>query len=175
MKPSPLSRLARTCACAALASLLSACANMAETPPGSALSTVEARFGQPDLGCPGPDGTKRLVWTQQPLGQYAWGTHVDASGNIDRIEQILTDQHFNALATGTWTPEQVRCEFGPPAIIDSVGLPSNTKIVWSYRYKQAGVWNSLMYVYFGTDGKQVTRFHPGPDPMFEDHDNFWIN
>ncbi len=166
-------RYLRLTAGAAALGLLGACANMAQTPPGSPLAAVEAKWGQPNFVCDAPDGKQHLVWSQQPLGQYAWGTHVDASGNIDRIEPLLTDEHFERLRTGTWTQDQVRCEFGPPADKSTVGLPSNTQLVWSYRYRQSGAWNSLMYVYFGTDGSHVTRFHPGPDPMF-DHSDFWL-
>ncbi len=152
-------------------SLLAACANMADMPPGTPLQQVEAKYGQPNYSCPAENGGQRLIWSMQPMGQYAWGTNVDSAGNTDRIQPLLTDEHFRVLASGTWTPEQVRCEFGPPARIDSVGLPSSTQIVWSYRYRQSSSWNSLMYVYFGSDGSKVTRFHPGPDPMF-DRDNF---
>ncbi|KAA0889905.1 hypothetical protein [Pusillimonas sp. ANT_WB101] len=146
---------------------LSACANMANTLPGTSLADVEAKFGRPTLTCPAPNDALRVVWSQQPMGQYAWGTVADRAGNTNHITQLLTDQHFELLAKGTWTPQQVRCEFGPPAEIATVGLPSVTQIVWSYRYRQAGAWNSLMYVYFGQDGQKVTRFHPGPDPMFD--------
>lgn len=151
--------------------LLSACANMADTPPGASLAEVEAKFGRPTLTCPAADNGQRVVWSQQPMGQYAWGANVDHAGNIDRVQSVLTDTHFKRLSSGNWTPQQVRCEFGPPAEITTVGLPSSTQIVWSYRYRQAGAWNSLMYVYFGQDGQQVTRFHPGPDPMY-DRDSF---
>lgn len=151
----------------AMLGLLGACANMADIPPGASLAQVEAQFGRANYSCPLPDGGQRLVWTTQPMGQQAWGTNVNSTGNTDRVVPILTDQHFNVLKTGTWTPEQVRCEFGPPAETDMVGLPSTRQIVWSYRYLQSNVWNSLMYVYFGKDGSHVTHFHPGPDPMFE--------
>ncbi|MYN13614.1 hypothetical protein GSY71_10765 [Pusillimonas sp. TS35] len=170
-----LPRRARLAASAVVLGLLAACANMSQTPPGSPLSVVEAKWGKPGFSCPGPNGTQRVIWSQQPLGQYAWGANVNASGNIDRIEPLLTDRHFEKLRTGTWTRDQVRCEFGPPADISTVGLPSNTQLVWSYRYLQSGVWNSLMYVYFGTDGERVTSFHPGPDPMYEQNDNSWFN
>src|SRR3546814_15109841 len=73
---------------------------------------------------------------------------------------MLTGAHLKVLAKGAWTADQVRCEFGPPAQIDQVGLPSVRQVVWSYRYKQSGVWNSLMYVYIGRAGQCVTRFHP---------------
>jgi hypothetical protein len=162
-------RTLRTALAAASVLALGACANMADTPPGTPIAQVEAKFGAPNFSCPLPYGGKRLIWSQQPAGQYAWGTNVDAAGNTDRVVPLLTDAHFQVLAKGTWTPEQVRCEFGPPAIKDTVGLPSDTQIVWSYRYKQDQVWNSFMYVYFGRDGSHVTRFHPGPDLSYEDH------
>lgn len=152
---------------------LAACANMANTPPGTPLAQVEAEYGRPGFSCPAEGGGQRFIWSQQPYGQYAWGTNVDSAGNTDSIEPLLTDKHFSLLSSGTWTPERVRCEFGPPAEISTVGLPSSTQIVWSYRYRQAGAWNSLMHVYFGSDGEKVTRFHPGPDPMY-DRDSDWF-
>jgi hypothetical protein len=153
--------------------LLGACANMADTPPGTPLAQVEAKYGRPGYSCPADGGGQRLIWSQQPYGQYAWGTTVDAAGVTDKIQPLLTDQHFSRLASGIWTPDRVRCEFGPPAEISTVGLPSSTQIVWSYRYRQAGAWNSLMHVYFGSDGEKVTRFHPGPDPMYDRDDWFF--
>ncbi|NYT58734.1 hypothetical protein H0A65_07330 [Alcaligenaceae bacterium] len=169
-----LTRLARISLAGIGFGLLAACANMANTPPGTPLHQVEAKFGAANYSCTTDNGIQRLIWTQQPYGQYAWGTHVDSAGMTDRIEPLLTDRHFDILATGTWTPERVRCEFGPPAEITQVGLPSNLQVVWGYRYKQSGAWNSLMYVYFDKAGQTVTRFHPGPDPMY-DRESLWFN
>ncbi len=115
---------------------LAACGTMADTPPGTPLHQVEAKYGRPTYSCPSENGGQRLIWSMQPMGQYAWGTNVDAAGNVDRVLPLLTDEHFRVLASGTWTPEQVRCEFGPPAEITSVGLPSSSQIVWGYRYRQ---------------------------------------
>lgn len=147
--------------------LLSGCAMMDSTPPGTPLAQVESQFGRHNYSCPLPDGGQRVIWSRQPFGQYAWGTNVDAQGRVGQIKRLLTDQNFQQLSQGVWTPERVLCEFGPPAEKSGVGLPGSIQIVWSYRYLQSGVWNSLMHVYFGQDGKKVTRFHPGPDPMFE--------
>lgn len=173
MKPSIRFGTGRLFVGAAALALLAGCANMADTPPGTPLHEVESKYGAPTYACTAENGAKRLIWSQQPMGQYAWGTNVNEAGMTDRIQPLLTDQHFQLLAEGTWTPDKVRCEFGPPAQIQGVGLPSSSQIVWSYRYRQSGAWNSLMHVYFGMDGSHVTRFHPGPDPMF-DRDNFWF-
>lgn len=151
-------------ACVALAG----CAQLDAVKPGTALTVVEQQFGRPTTTCPLPAGQTRVVWSQQPFGHYAWATVVNPQGQVGEIEQVLTDKSFERLSEGEWTPQEVVCAFGPPMNIDQVGLPSNLKTVWSYRYRQYGVWYSLMYVFFGTDGKQVTQHYAGPDPMFFD-------
>lgn len=168
----PPSRLASRAFGLVAIGALSACANLNQVPPGAPLAQVVAEFGQPNFACDKPDGTRRVIWTTQPAGQYAWGTDLTPDGRTVQVVPILTDAYFKRLATGTWTADQVRCEFGPPADISGVGLPSVRQTVWAYRYKQSGVWNSLMYVYMGKDGNQVTRFHPGPDPQY-DENRFW--
>lgn len=158
---------ARIAAFVSLATL-AGCADMAQrTPPGAPLAQVESQYGKPDFTCPLPNGGQRVIWTQQPLGQYAWGANVGADGKIDRIQRLLTNENFRQLSEGVWSAERVRCEYGPPAQIDTVGLPNVRQVVWSYRYRESDSWNSLMYVYMGRDGTQVTHHHPGPDPMYE--------
>ncbi|HUH39938.1 MAG TPA: hypothetical protein VL024_03605 [Castellaniella sp.] len=169
MKPFPalpLGRHLRHIGIPALAFALAGCANIAAVAPDTPLDQVQAQFGTPTLQCISRSGAQRVIWSQQPFGQYAWGSDLDAQRRVIQIEPVLTDAHFKVLASGVWSPDQVRCEFGPPAQIDSVGLPSVRQIVWNYRYRQDGVWNSLMFVFFGNDGQQVTKFHPGPDPMY---------
>lgn len=161
---------ARLSSVAAILGLLTACASMTSIPPGTPVQQVQSQFGQARYTCTNKDGDERMIWSQQPYGQYAWGTNVTAAGTVVGILPVLTDEHFEILGSGTWTPDQVRCEFGPPAEIDTVGLPSSREIVWSYRYKQSHVWNSLMYVHFGVDGQAVTRFYPGPDPLYDPKD-----
>ena len=154
----------------ALVALLAGCANMADVPPGTSIGDVYAQFGQPNTVCARPDGGQRMVWTQQPMGQYAWGTNVSPQGTVDRVYPVLTDENFSKLRVGRWTPDDLLCEFGRPAFIDEVGIPSVRQVVWNYRYREASSWNSLMYVYMGPNGDAVTRFHPGPDPMYEPRD-----
>lgn len=168
-----ISRLAARAGTLAAAAFLAGCANPTQVPPGAPLGDAAARIGRPNFSCELPGGGQRVIWTQQPYGQYAWGANVGADGRIDQVVPVLTDAHFRRLASGTWTADQVRCEFGPPADISQVGLPNVRQVVWSYRYKQSGVWNSLMYVYMGRDGDRVTRFHPGPDPMYDEDWRWW--
>lgn len=152
---------------------LAACANITSTPPGSALSEVTAQHGAPNYSCTTSNGTQRVIWTMQPLGQYAWGANVDSNGNIDQVVPLLTNQNFRKLDKGVWSEDDLRCEFGPPAEIAPVGLPSVRRTVWSYRYKENGAWNSLMHVYFDPETNTVEKYHSGPDPIYE-NERFWF-
>ncbi|WP_420042599.1 hypothetical protein [Bordetella genomosp. 9] len=151
----------------AAALLLAGCANIAHTPPGTPLPEMTARYGQPSYTCNRPDGTRRVVWSQQPSGSAAWGTDLDSQGRALRMEELLTPEHFQRLKQGDWTPEAVRCEFGPPAQIRAVGLGDKYEVVWSYRYVLDGRWHSVMYVYLGPRGDRVTHYHSGPDDRYQ--------
>src|SRR5690625_4439662 len=91
---------------------LGACANMADIPPGTSLAEITAQFGEPNYACTNRNGQQRVIWTTQPMGQYAWGANIDSAGNADQVTPLLTTQHFRKLDEGTWTQEQVHCEFG---------------------------------------------------------------
>src|SRR3546814_17950975 len=93
-------RIARTCLVSALAGALGACSNMADTPPGTPISQVEAKFRRPDYSCPLPNDARRLIWTMQPAAKYAWCPHVDAAGDTHRITPLLTNTHFQVLTQG---------------------------------------------------------------------------
>lgn len=151
---------------------LAACANIAKTPDNTPYTELVATYGQPDIECKNTDNQTRVIWSTQPMGQYAWGGDLDANGNLPKMQSVLTDEHFEVLRHGTWNKDQVRCEFGDPAFIDTVGLPSNRQTVWNYRYRQDHVWNSLMFVFFDPNTGLVTKFHPGPDPLYDHADSF---
>jgi hypothetical protein len=149
-------------AAAVLALGLSACQNMDKAvQPGAAYTDVLARYGRPTVVCPLPDGGQRAVWSAQPMGAYAWGSDITPDGHVVRMESLLTDKNFSKIRPG-WTPEQLRCEFGPPAFIDAAGLYEMREVVWNYHYPQDDIWNALMYVYMGPKGDHVTHFNPGP-------------
>lgn len=142
--------------------ILAGCANYSSVKPGMSITEAVQKLGKPSTTCTRQDGTQRLIWTMQPYGQYAWGTNTTPQGTVIELQQLLTDAHFQVLSTGQWTDQQLLCEFGEPA--NKYGISKGNEIVWAYRYKQEGVWNSMMYVYMGPQGNLVNRFHPAPDP-----------
>lgn len=157
--------LRRTALMLAVAAVLGACASPANIQPGESSSAVISRLGQPTLQRPLPGGGERLIWSGQPMGQFVWISDTDASGRVVSTFQALTSERFQMLDKGRWDKDRLLFEFGPPAEINRVGLKGE-HIVWNYRFREDGVWNSLMYVYTDANGI-VTKHHPGPDPMFE--------
>lgn len=172
MKDKKTGRAGKAVIASMLGLILAGCAQVKNVPPGSSFTEVESQFGKPTLTCPLPSGGTRAIWSQQPYGHFAWATDISPEGDTGEMVQVLTDESFNRLQRGIWTAEDVRCAFGPPAIIDEVGLPAVRTKVWSYRYRQNGVWYSLMYIYFPLNADRVLKYNAGPDPMFEQDNPF---
>ncbi len=76
----------------------------------------------------------------------------------------LTDARFEQAIREGWTESRLVAEFGPPDEMGYVGVRPQKVLSW--RYRQSGVWHSLMHFYVDEQGR-VTRAHPGPDPRYE--------
>jgi hypothetical protein len=64
-------------------------------------------------------------------------------------------------------------------VLHTLGRPAETSYlsrqkleVWSYRYKESGVWNSMMHVHFDDDGI-VRMMQNGPDMEREERRSFF--
>jgi hypothetical protein len=62
------------------------------------------------------------------------------------------------------TKDEVLRTVGRPAETSRVALKNYE--VWSYRYREANVWNSLMHVHFDDQGV-VRQMLNGPDPRYD--------
>ncbi|NEN75395.1 hypothetical protein F9B74_03520 [Pelistega sp. NLN82] len=153
--------------------ILSACTTYRDIPSNSPAEVVYAKMGKPTHECTIDTNTTRLIWSQQPRGQYVYSANLSRqTGTIDRVESVLNLAHFRQLDKGIWSAQDVQCTFGPPAEIGRTGLGEKNEVVWTYRYKEANYWNNVMYIYLGKDGQQVTHYHSGPDPDYERV--FWL-
>ena len=161
-----------TTLCAAL--LLSACASpfFREAPSvGEPAGAVTAKLGQPTAVYPAPGGGQMLEYATAPFGQFTWMAHIGPDGRLLSYEQVLTGEKFATIKVDQATKADVLRTIGRPAETSRVRLRNFE--VWSYRYKEAGVWNSLMHVHFDEAGV-VRQMMNGPDPLFEVRDrNFW--
>jgi hypothetical protein len=152
---------------ALLALSLAGCAQLFRQPPpaGAPLSEVTAALGQPAATYPEPSGGQVLEYRGQPMGQFQHMAHIGPDGRLLSYEQVLTSENFGKVKVDHWTKDDILRHFGRPAEISSVHYHNYE--VWSYRYKEAGVWNSMMSVHFDQQGV-VRQMLNGPDPMYDD-------
>jgi hypothetical protein len=145
---------------------LGGCAALSRTPPtiGDPVATVTAKFGQPTAVYPDGAG-QELEYATGPMGQFTWMARIGPDGRLATFEQVLTGQKFATIKVGTATKDDVLRIIGRPAEHSHVMLHDYE--VWSYRYKENGVWNSMMHVHFDHAGI-VQLMQNGPDPMYEE-------
>jgi len=145
--------------------LLAACATRPAPLPGETADVVEAKLGKPtSIYSDGTGAARSLEYATGPMGQYTWMARLGSDGRLTAYEQVLTGEKFATLKVDQATKEQVLRTIGRPAERSRVAMQNYE--VWSYRYKEAGVWNSMMHVHFDEQGV-VRQMMNGPDPMYE--------
>ncbi|MFY3385329.1 hypothetical protein [Paracidovorax sp. MALMAid1276] len=117
----------------ALVLLLAGCALPSRVPPGTAQAEVLARLGPPTAVHALPSG-QRLLYSELPAGFAAYNLDFDTAGRLVRNEQVLTQQRFENLPTGTWTRADVERTFGPPLRIERVARFDGD--IWTYRFRE---------------------------------------
>lgn len=150
---------------AALLTILSACASLLPPPVnvGDSESDLIAKRGQPTHRY--QDGNDRLLeYAQGPWGQKTFMARIDANGKVISFEQVLTMQKFGTIKVDDAKKDQVLRTIGSPS--ETSYLPLRDLEVWSYPYKESGVWNSIMHVHFDKAGI-VRQMLNGPDPRFD--------
>ncbi len=146
--------------------VLAGCAGLSRTVPavGDPLATVTAKFGQPTAIYPTPGG-QVLEYATGPFGQATYMACMGPDGRLAAFEQVLTSEKFGTLKIGSATRQEVLHTLGRPAERSHLALPDLE--VWSYRYKESGVWNSMMHAHFDRQGVLQMMMN-GPDPMYEE-------
>jgi outer membrane protein assembly factor BamE (lipoprotein component of BamABCDE complex) len=134
-------------------------------PAGTPLAEVTARLGKPTEVYAEPDGGQVLEYRGQPMGQFQHMARIGADGKLVSYEQVLTSANFARVDVNHWTRDDILRHFGRPAEVSRVRFENAE--VWSYRYKEDGVWNSMMNVYFNERGI-VRQLRNEPDPLLDD-------
>jgi hypothetical protein len=114
---------------------------------------------------PDPAGGQVFEYRGQPMGQFQHMARIGADGRLLSYEQVLTAENFARIDINRWNRDDVLRHFGRPAEITRSRLEEGE--VWSYRYKEKGVWDSLMNVDFNARGI-VLHVFTSPDPLLDD-------
>jgi hypothetical protein len=151
----------------ALALTLSACAPLVRRTPdaGAPLAEVTSRLGKPDAVYPTPGGGQVLEYRGQPMGQFQHMARMGPDGRLVSYDQVLTSANFAKVPVNRWTKDDIVLNFGQPA--EKSHDRVNGGDVWSYRYKEDGLWNSMMNIYFTARGT-VRQLQNTPDPVLDE-------
>jgi hypothetical protein len=161
-----ISRLSpRLLAAAALLSL-AGCASLFAPPvnPGQSEEEVLTRLGAPTNTY--QDGNIRLFeYGAGAFGQYQYMARIGPDHRLISYQQVWTIENFRAIRTNQDTKQDVLNRVGRPTEVTRYArIPFEA---WNYGFKESGVWNSQMTVYF-TDQGIVQKVENGPDPRYDD-------
>ncbi len=123
--------------------------------PGMSQQEVVSTMGQPTASVQLQQG-RRLQYSGQPGGQYAFMVDLDASGRVTSVRQVLTERDFERIVPGRWTEADVLREFGRPALITRVGSWNGDILT----YRWYGMQDMFYWVYLD-GGRVVQKAHAG--------------
>ena len=149
----------------AMLSSLGACATLfpGAVAVGDSEADVLAKRGQPTRYH--QDGKDRLMeYAFGPWGQRTYMARLGPDGRVTSFEQVLTTQKFSTLKIGEATKSDVLRTVGSPS--ETSYLPLRDLEVWSYPYREADVWNSVMHIHFDKTGV-VRQLMNAPDLRFD--------
>lgn len=150
-------------AIAGAALLLCGCASMrlyTEPPhPGESEAQIVERLGEPTHRY-GEGNNHLLEYMTGPWGQSTFMARIGSDGRLVSYEQVLDATHFSKILPGKATKDEVLRTIGAPSATSYLSLPHLE--VWSYPYREADTWDSVMHVHFD-DAGIVRMLQNGPD------------
>jgi outer membrane protein assembly factor BamE (lipoprotein component of BamABCDE complex) len=152
----------------AAAVVVSACASYSGYglhPGSSTADDVLRTMGKPAAEFDPPGGGRELFYPHGPLGTQTFVAHLDASGTLRGIDQVLDDDHFYAIHEGE-TRDQVLRAIGPPG--DSMAFNNGT-YAWIWRFKDTWGYLSDFNVTFDRNNIVVAKIAIRLEPS-DSHD-----
>jgi outer membrane protein assembly factor BamE (lipoprotein component of BamABCDE complex) len=144
--------------------VLGGCAQLAGVRPGMSESDAVRALGKPKMELDAGGGVRQLVFTTGPLGTQTFMVFV-RDGTVERSQQVLTDDMFYRIHTGTTTKDEVQRLIGPPHRI--VRFDNLKQDAWDYRFRDT--WGYLADFSVMMDdrgivaGKVTARIESGKD------------
>ncbi len=148
---------------ALLSTLITGCA-LFKPPiePGMTSEQVYIAMGNPSAVYPDGKGGRVLEWPTNDYSQYAYMAEMNANGQVVWYGNVRTEKRFAQIKINRSTKEDVLRTIGHPSEAEYLALRKQE--VWSYRYKEEGIWNSMMHFYFNANGI-VTHMEKGMDDL----------
>lgn len=137
-----------------LPAVLTACIGQPLKPGVDNEAAVLHHMGPPVLEWTNADGSRQLAYPTGPFGVHTWMVRIAPDGRLERIENVLTEEHFARVKPGM-SMEEVLQLLGPVAPSGGVTyFERRDELVWEWLYCPDWRRLSRFYVLFdGTTGK----------------------
>lgn len=102
--------------------------------PGQASADdVLRQMGPPVLQWTHADGVRQFAYPRGPMGVHTFMVFIAPDGRLQRIDNVLDEEHFARLVPGM-TQEQVLRVLGPPQPAGTVYFKARDELAWEWRY-----------------------------------------
>lgn len=137
--------------------LLAGCASYSGwglQPGVSTGADVRRIMGEPVKTCPLAEGMQNWIYPRGPSGLHTFNAHIDRSGVLRSIENVLEESGFAKVVKGRTVKDEVLCIFGPP--IYETYFRARNELVWDYRFMDAWGYKTRYHVLFNDAGIVTT-------------------
>lgn len=111
---------------------------------------VRRTMGVPERICERAGGGQTWVYPRGPAGFATFNAHLDGSGVLTSIENVLDERGFARVRAGESTKNDILCLFGAP--YHETYFKSRRELVWDYRFQDAWGYPARFHVLFNDDG-----------------------
>lgn len=139
---------------AAMTALLAAGCAHQRLAPGASEAEVRRVLGTPALELAAPGGARSLAYPSGPLGLQTYMARLDRDGRLARLEQVLDDDHIQAIRPGMTQEELLRL-IGPPG--ETMRFDNLRQTSWDYRYRDTWGYVAILSVMVSDDGRVASR------------------
>lgn len=141
--------------------LLAACAHPDLFKQGDSYETVVEKLGTPDSRQLLPDGTLRIVYSMQPMGQASYVMIFDKQGKMIFKDNLLQQKYFNQIKPKIMNEKDIYEMFGHPCEKWTYKLLGEH--TYMYRFSEGG-FDWALWVDFDNKTDEVLRYVISIDP-----------
>ena len=153
-----------------LVTLLTACAHPDLIKLEDRYSDFVQQLGKPDSEIVLQDGSRRLVYSQQPMGQQVYELIFDKYGKLIFKDNILQEKYFDRIKPKIQTSEDILLMFGKPC--EKWTYKNLGEHTFMYRYQDIAGFPMALWVDFDLERDEVLRYVLSIDPWSQ-RDSDW--
>lgn len=152
---------------------LSACAHPDLIKMNDTYDHTVSELGKPDSEVTLADGSKRVVYSMQPMEQRSYLMIFDPQGHLVFKDQLLQQKYFNQIKPKVMDSEDIYVMFGRPCETWHYKLLGEH--TYMYRYQDEAGFPMALWVDFDDKDDKVLRYVLSIDPWSQRDSDWELN